>query len=135
MTRLNRLLVVTPDPATFPPFTSKNPHSPRVSFSQDGLHAAMRAIEDRPDLILWDAAIDEPDPLTVLASLRRDHRTASIAMIVIVNAIDRAFVRRMRQGRLPIVRMATLAQATPLHDGLIQFGLGAGRFGRASLIH
>ncbi len=95
----------------------------------------MRAIEDRPDLILWDAAIDEPDPLTVLASLRRDHRTASIAMIVIVNAIDRAFVRRMRQGRLPIVRMATLAQATPLHDGLIQFGLGAGRFGRASLIH
>jgi len=95
----------------------------------------MRAVEDRPDLILWDAAINEPDPLTVLASLRRDRRTASIAMIVMVDAIDRAFVRRMRQAHLPIVRMASLTQAAPLHDGIFRFDLGSASLGRKSLIH
>lgn len=135
MTRMDRLLVVTPNPATLSQFASSSPSRRHVSFSQDGLHAAMRAIEDLPDLIVWDAAINEPDPRFVLASLRRNHRTASIAMIVMVDAVDRRFVRRMRQAQLPIIRKSALTHATPLYDELFRHTREVGRTRRKSLIH
>jgi CheY-like chemotaxis protein len=66
----------------------------RVHVARTGATAVTLALQSRPDLVLLDMGLPAMDGLRVLATLRADHRTSSLPVVILSNYDDPDLVRR-----------------------------------------
>ncbi len=68
----------------------------KVCTSPDGLHAVICILHDPPDYLLVNDAIGGVDPVTMCEMLRKDRRTATCRIVLLVHANSHACLQRCR---------------------------------------
>lgn len=98
----------------------------KVSTSPDGLHAAICALHQPPDFLLVNEAIGGVDPVVLCEMLRKDRRTATCRIVLMVQSDSYACHQRCRALGLRLL----MKSPHFVEDAVLTIvGLANGRFG------